>query len=155
MSHFDRTPSGLYNTLITIKGIFNLPYERSNCCSINSWVGRCCMTYGLAVWELYLLCWVRHLSDCASRIREEGERGGWKWDFIEHSVSWAGSLCESRDLTVAKSNQMFWGLTGPISQRLVAAHLSGSVWEGGSWFRGFADAEAKQCWWRITRRRPG
>lgn len=45
------------------------------------------MTYGLVVWVLYLLCWVRHLSDCASRIREEGEKGGWKWDFIEHSVS--------------------------------------------------------------------
>lgn len=36
---------------------------------------------------LYLLCWARHLSDCASRIREEREKGGWKWDFIEHSVS--------------------------------------------------------------------
>lgn len=46
------------------------------------------MTYGLAVWAPYLLCWVRHLSDCASPIRrEEGEKGGWKWDFIEHSVS--------------------------------------------------------------------
>lgn len=36
------------------------------------------MTYGLAVWALYVLCWVRHLSDCASQIREEGEKGGWR-----------------------------------------------------------------------------
>lgn len=45
------------------------------------------MTYGVTVWVPYLLCWVTHLSDFASWIRWEGEREGWKWDFIEHSVS--------------------------------------------------------------------
>lgn len=74
MSHFDRTPWRVSYALITIKWIFNFPPRCSNCCSISSWAGWRCMTYGLTVCASYLLCWVRRLSDCASWIREEGER---------------------------------------------------------------------------------
>lgn len=45
------------------------------------------MTNGLAVWVLYPLFWMRHLSGRASQIREGGERKGRKWDFIERFVS--------------------------------------------------------------------
>lgn len=87
MCHVDRKPPGLYITHWEQLKDYLTSYTSSNCSSINSSVGRCCVTYGLVAWELYLLCWVRHLSDCASWIREGGEKRGWKWDFIEHSVS--------------------------------------------------------------------
>lgn len=45
-----------------------------------------------------------------------GLKVGLYWTFCLRGEPWVGSLWENRDLTVAKSNQMFWGLTGPISQ---------------------------------------
>lgn len=124
----------------------------SNRCSINSWVGRLCMTYGLVVWVLDLLCWMRHLSDCAFRIREDGEKGrlrvGLYWTFCLCGEIWVGSLCESRDLAEAKSNQLFWGLTSPISQRVVACPPLGFRLRGKL-------AEAKQSRWKISVRRAG
>lgn len=134
MWHFDIKPYGLYYTLITIKIIFNLAHLRSNCCSINSWVGRCCMTYGLAVWVPYLLCWGKALIWLCFSAKGGRRKGrlkvGLYWTFCLCGELWAGSLCESRDFSAAKSNQMFWGLTGPISQWLVAAYCTGSVF----WF---------------------
>lgn len=67
--------------------------------------------------------WARSVSILSSLLVEAliwlgggGLKVGLYWTFCLRREPWAGSLCESRDLTVAKSNQMFWRLTGPISQ---------------------------------------
>lgn len=114
----------------------------SNCCNANLKVGRCCMTYGLEVHMFYVLFRLRTLSDW----EVGGLKMGLYCTFCLSRKAWVGSLCESGDLTLAKSNQTFWGLTGPIRQRWLPLT---------SWaqFKAFADKEKRHCLWENTRRR--
>lgn len=99
------------------------------------------MTYDLEVHTFCVLCWSRTLSDW----EVEGLKVGLYCTFCLRRKAWVGSLCESGDLTLAKSNQTFWGLTGPIRQRWLPLT---------SWaqFKAFADKEKRRCLWENTRR---
>lgn len=99
------------------------------------------MTYGLEVHTFYVLCRMRTLSDW----EVGGLKVGLYCAFCLCRKAWVGSLCESGDLTLAKSNQTFWGLTGPIRQRWLPLT---------SWaqFKAFADKEKRHCLWENTRR---